>query len=273
VANDAVAEFKQASWTPWAASEWDEISTLIAEVAPRLLDHAGVEPGMTVLDVVTAGTGGSVAIEAARRGARVVGCDFGPELLDYARRCADEAGVEIDLVVGDPESLPFADGTFDRVLSSFGHMYSPRHALAGAELARVCRTGGIVATATWTSDGAIGAMFDVFERHLPPRPGFAEPPVLWGSEDHVRRLFEGLELEFERATLTFRQPSVGGLVTIYEDKFGPTVRVKEQLGERWPALRSELADIFEWWNHAEDGSLAMEAPYLITIGSKQGPAR
>ncbi len=152
---DPVSRASAANRTVWAAGEWDDVSRLVADVGPRLLDRVGVEPGMDVLDVGT-GSGGTVAIPAALRGARVVGSDLTPELFDHARRRAEEAGVTVEWVEADAEDLRFEDASFDRVLSTFGHMFAPRHERAGAELARVVRAGGMVATTTWRPEGFAG---------------------------------------------------------------------------------------------------------------------
>jgi SAM-dependent methyltransferase len=267
---DAIAEFKQRSRTTWSAGDWDEVSKLIADVGPRLLDRVGIEPGMDVLDVGT-GSGGTVAIPAAQRGARVVGSDLTPELFDDARRRAAEAGVEVRWVEADAEQLPFDDESFDRVLSTFGHMFAPRHERAAAELARVCRPGGVVGVCTWTPEGATGQFFATVGRHVPPPPDFAQPPILWGREDHVRELLEphGLELELQREVVVFTKSSADELVTFYETKFGPVVMAKAALGDGWPALRSELVEVFEQVNTATDGTFRIEAEYLVTIGSKR----
>ena len=125
--SDAVADFKQRARTTWAGGDWDSVSKFIAAVGPVLLDRVGIEPGMEVLDVGT-GSGGTVSIPAAQRGANVTGSDLTPELFDDARRRADQAGVEVEWVEADAEALPFEDESFDRVLSTFGHMFAPRHA-------------------------------------------------------------------------------------------------------------------------------------------------
>jgi ubiquinone/menaquinone biosynthesis C-methylase UbiE len=267
--SDPVAELRQRNRAVWAAGKWDDVSGLIAEVGPRLLDRVGIAPGMEVLDVGT-GSGGTVAIPAAQRGARVVGADLTPELFEDARRRAADAGVEVEWVEGDAEALPFEDESFDRVLSTFGHMFAPRHALAGAELARVCRPGGVVGTCTWTPEGFVGPLFKTVGAHLPPPADFAQPPDLWGSEEHVRQMLEpqGLELELHRETVAFNHPSVDDFVTFYEEKFGPIVMAKAALGERWPELRSEMTALCESWNQADDGSLRLEPEYLVTIGRK-----
>jgi SAM-dependent methyltransferase len=265
-----LAEIKQRSRTTWAAGDWDEASKLIAAVGPRLLDNVGIDAGMDVLDVGT-GSGGTIAIPAALRGARVVGSDLVPEHFDHARRRAKEAGVDVEWVEADAEALPFEDESFDRVLSTFGHMFAPRHATAAAELARVCRAGGAVATTTWTPEGLTGSFFETIGSYMPPPPDIAEPPVLWGSEQHVREMLEsqGLELEFDRDTVMLEKPSVDELVTFYEEKFGPMVMAKAALGERWPELRSDLVSLFESANEAGDGSVRIALEYLVTVGRKR----
>ena len=269
MADDPVADYKLGHRKTWASGDWDEISKLIAGVGPSLLDRLEVDAEMRVLDVGT-GTGGTVAIPAAQRGARVVGLDLAPELFEDARRRADDAGVEVEWVEGDAESLPFADDTFNRVISTFGHMFAPRHAVAGAELARVLMPGGALGTTTWTPEGAIGAMFRTMAGHVPPPPDFAEPPILWGNERHVREMLEphGLVLEFGREIVRFEAPSVEEYVRKYEEEFGPIVMAKAALGERWPDLRRDLVETFGSWNGGGDAGFEMDAEYLVTVGWK-----
>src|SRR4051812_23321949 len=267
----SVDDFKQRTRSIWASGHWDTIAKLIEDVGPRLIDRVGLEQGMEVLDVGT-GSGGTVAIPAAQRGGKVIGVDLTPELFEVARRRASEAQVDVQWVEGDAEALPFDDGSFDRVFSTFGHMFAPRHKQAGAELARVCRPGGVIGTTTWRADGAVGAMFKTVGGHMPPQPDFAEPPTLWGQEDHVREMLEphGIELEFERSTAAFERATLEDFVTTYEENFGPIVTAKRVLGDKWPALREDLAKTFSEWNRADDGSVRVEAEYLVTIGRRPG---
>jgi SAM-dependent methyltransferase len=268
---DPVEDFKQGARATWAAGNWDEVSSLIAGVGPALLDTVGIDPGMDVLDVGT-GSGGTVSIPAAQRGATVVGSDLTPELFDAARRRAADAGVEVEWVEADAEALPFEDESFDRVLSTFGHMFAPRHAVAAAELARVLRKGGVLGTATWTPEGQVGAFFAALSGHLPAPPDLAERPMAWGDEGHVRELLEphGLELEFERRNVTFEESSADELVNFYERNFGPVVMARAALGERWPEARADVVRAFEDWNEADDGTLRVSPEYLVTIGRKRG---
>ena len=173
----------------WAAGDYARFAPLVAEVGERLVQRAGIRPGDAVLDVAC-GTG-NVAIPAARAGGRVTGVDLTPEHFPAARSRATAAGVAVDWVEGDAEALPFEDDSFDVVLSSFGCMFAPRHAVAAAELARVLRPGGRLGVSAFTDRGAGGDFFRTLGAHLPAPPPFAENPLGWGDAAHVRALFPG----------------------------------------------------------------------------------
>src|SRR5215212_1970125 len=187
----------------WGSGNFAAIADRISEVGETVVDRAGVKPGMDVLDVAC-GTG-NATLPAAKTGARVTGLDFAPPLLAIARERAADAMVEIDFVEGDAQDLPFEDGSFDRVLSTFGHMFVPDHARAAAEMRRVLRPDGAIAIATWMPDGSIGRMFSVTAGLVPPPPD-AQSPLLWGTEDHVRDLLGNAE--FERREIVWTDDSV-----------------------------------------------------------------
>jgi ubiquinone/menaquinone biosynthesis C-methylase UbiE len=126
-------EFRRRARASWVAGDWDSCARLIESVGVVVLDRVDLRPGLDLLDVGT-GTGGNVAIPAARGGAKVVGLDIAPELFEHARRRAAEAGVEVEWIEGDAQELPFEDESFDRVVSTFGAMFAPDHARAAAEL-------------------------------------------------------------------------------------------------------------------------------------------
>src|SRR3954451_14051262 len=138
-----MSEASERSRAVWAAGNWDEISKILPPAGEVVLDYAGVESGMDVLDV-GCGSGGTVAIPAALRGANVTGADVAPEHFDAARRRAAEAGVEVEWVQADAADMPFEDASFDRVLSTFGHAFAPDQEGAANELVRVCRPGGMI---------------------------------------------------------------------------------------------------------------------------------
>lgn len=255
----------------WSAGNWDRVADYVAGVGGRLLDAIGVEPGMDLLDVGT-GSGGSVAIPAAKRGAVVVGSDITATHFDAARERASAAGVSVEWVEGDALELPFDDASFDRVCSTFGHMFAPDHGLAAAELVRVCRPGGAIGFCAWAPEGLVGRMFQTTAAHMPPPPEGFQPPPLWGTESHVRDLLEphGVELSFERLTNVFREESLELYSERFDTNFGPMVMARAALGDGWPALRNELDAMFAAENQATDGSMRFEAEYLQTVARKPG---
>jgi SAM-dependent methyltransferase len=259
-----LAKLKQGARATWAAGDFPEIAKRqLWEVGPRIVQAVGVRPGEDVLDVAC-GTG-NAAIRAAQAGARVVGVDLTPELFDAGRRLAADAGVAIEWVHGDAEELPFEDESFDVGLSTFGCMFAPRHEVTARELARVLRRGGRLGITAWTPEGAMGTFGRTVGPYLPPPSPLAEPPVLWGSEDHVDGLFEGtgIELEFERDTvMPMPFESTEAAIEFLATKFGPMVMAR-QLAEasgRWPELRAELETLYD-----RDEPLE----YLVTLGRKE----
>lgn len=263
----AADDFKQGQRKMWSTGDFPTIATTIQGASDVTIDRLRVEPGQDLLDVATGS--GNAAIPAALAGARVVGLDQVPELLEAARRRADEAGVEIEWVEGDAENLPFDDGSFDRVSSVFGAMFAPRHQRTADELTRVTRPGGRIAVAAWTPEGLNGQMFKTIGAHMPPPPPELTPPVLWGSEDHVRGLFSDprLTVTFERHTIPVAWDSIAGWIDHCEVNLGPTVLAKGALEPqgRWDAARADLAALYERFNEADDGSLNAPAEYLVSV--------
>jgi SAM-dependent methyltransferase len=260
-ATDHFAAIKDRQRATWAAGNFDDIAQLILDVGETCVDRSGIEAGMDVLDI-GCGTG-NAAIPAARRGATVTGLDLTPELLEMARANAAEAGVDVTWVEGDAEALPFEDASFDRVMSTFGVIFAPRHEVAAAEMARVCRPGGRIVMCNWPPTGLPGQMFKLFGSYMPPPPEGVQPPSLWGDAEHLQRLFAkatGTTPSLEPGLV--RQPMPAeDLIPFFEERFGPAVKAKELLEPqgRWEELRAkwlELVSSFE-----RDG--AIENEYVI----------
>jgi len=257
-------EFKQRQRAMWAAGDYATLSEYISDVGEHVVERAGVEASMRVLDVAC-GTG-NAAIPAARAGAEVTGLDLVPELLEGGRAKAVSAGVEIHWVEGDAEDLPFDDDAFDRVLSTAGHMFAPRHKRTADEMARVCSPGGAVAIACWTPEGSVGDVLRASGSYMPPPPDFASPPILWGTEDHVREMFApATDFEFERRSTIIEYESVEGFADFFMDRFGPMVVARQMLGERFGELRSEILEIWGRWNESGDGRLVLPQEYLLSV--------
>jgi len=268
-----VDELKRTHRAIWAAGDYAAVAEEINDAPPRdLLDRVKVNAGEEVLDVAT-GTG-NIALPVAAAGARVVGLDLTPELFETARRRAADQGVAVDWVEGDAEELPFEDESFDVVLSVFGVQFAPRHEIVARELARVTRPGGRIGLVNWTPEGQIGELFKIMGAYLPAPPAYASAPPLWGSEEHVRGLFAdtSIELEFTRCHNPWRFDSAEHYVVFMETNYGPALKARERLTSegRWEECRNEIHAMAERRNEATDGSLLMQAEYLVAVGSKSG---
>lgn len=258
-------EFKTRQRATWDAGDYAALSERIADVGELVAARAGIEPGMSVLDVAC-GTG-NAARPAARAGGQVTGLDLVPKLLEQGRAKAESDGLEIEWVEGDAEELPFEDASFDRLLSTFGHMFAPRHRRVADEMIRVCRKGGAIVTATWTADGTFGAMSAASAPFMPPPPDYASPPVLWGSEEYIREMFGSVAtgFEFERHINWIEDDSVESFADIFMELFPPMVTARAMLGEGFGELREKIVDIWRGANVAKDGSLRLPQEYLLSI--------
>ena len=263
---------KQVERRTWATGDYDAMMRTegLYAVGARLVDTVGVHPGETVLDVAC-GTG-NATIPAAQAGGQVTGVDLTPELLEVAGQRATRAGVEIALREGDAEELPFDDGHFEVVVSSFGSMFAPRHEVVADELVRVLAPGGRLGVASWTPDGAMGEFFRAAAPHLPTPPAFVDPPLGWGQETYVQELFEGtgVPLRFAREHWTITHPSVAAAVECYTTLFGP-LTTGRQLAEdegRWPAFEAELTALFEGLDTTDGREVTFPAEYLLVLGTK-----
>jgi SAM-dependent methyltransferase len=257
-------EFKARQRTTWEAGDYDPFSERIGEVGELVVARAQIEPGTSVLDVAC-GTG-NASLRAARVGAQVTGLDLAPKLLSEGRAKAQAAGLEIDWVEGDAEALPFEDGRFERVLSTFGHMFAPRHRRTAEEMVRVCRDGGTIVTAAWTPEGTVGELMRAGGAYMPPPPDYASPPSLWGTEEHVRELFGPVakELEFERRAVWVEADSLEAWAEDFMGRFPTMVAAQAALGERFPEFRDKVVAIWEEANESTDGSFRMPQEYLLS---------
>lgn len=254
----------------WSAGDFDAIAHRIWEVGDGLAEKVGVTAGERVLDVAC-GTG-NAAIPAAAKGAEVTGLDITPKLLEDAKRNADKYGVEIEWVEGDAQDLPFDDGSFDLVISTFGCMFAPDHARTAAEIVRVLKPGGRFGVVAWRPEGNIGRFFLTILKYAPPPPEGFQPPPLWGVRDHVTEIFAptGVELSFEDGAAHWRFESVEETVAEYSEKFGPIVLLRPELEAdgRWESLLADLEAMYEDVNTASDGGVEFDGEYLITQGKK-----
>ena len=262
-------EFRARTRATWAAGDWDAMADLIVPVGPVALTAADVAEGMDVLDVGT-GSGGNIAIPAALMGAHVVGSDLTPEMIPLAKARAAEAGVDVTWVEADAMELPFADDSFDRVISTFGAMFAPDHKRTAAELARVCRPGGRIVMTTWQTDGFAGAMFKTMSSFMPPPPPGIEGPLEWGDPAHVAEVFGsiGLEPVLTPNGVSIAFASVDQTLEFHESNLGPLVVARAALepAGRWEDVRAAFRSLIEQFDRNPGDSVQiLNEYYVITV--------
>jgi SAM-dependent methyltransferase len=263
------AAIKRRQQQAWASGDFAVVAARIVLVAEQLCDTADLHAGWSVLDVATGSANGAIA--AARLGCNAVGVDYVPALLERGRRRAAAEGLELELVEGDAEALPFADASFDAVMSVFGSMFAPDHPQAAAELLRVCRPGGTIALASWTPDGFIGELFRTVAAHVPP-PADVPSPMLWGTEDHLRELFgAGIStLEVTERTFTWRFPSAEDFVTFFRLWYGPTLKAFAALDDvAGDALELDLLALARRFDRLGTDAIAIPATYTEAIALRR----
>jgi SAM-dependent methyltransferase len=258
-----LAAVKERQQKTWASGDFHEIASRIVLVAEQLCDSADLHAGWRVLDVATGS--GNAAIAAARLGCTAVGVDYVPALVERAKVRAQAEGLDVELLVGDAEALPFPADSFDAVTSVFGTMFAPDHRQTANELLRVSRPGGTIALASWTPDGFIGELFKVVSKHVPPPAGVASP-LLWGTEAHLRELFgdELAWLDVAERTFTFRFASPAEFVTFFRAWYGPTLKAFEAAPDP-AALEADLIALVERFDRLGTGATAVPAAYLEAV--------
>ena len=248
----------------WAAGDYAAVATPLLIVSELLCEAVDVRAGRKVLDV--AAGSGNTALAAARRRCETVGIDYVAALLDRARERAAVERLGVRFEEGDAEQLPYADRSFDFVLSTFGVMFAPDQARAAGELARVCRSGGRIGLAGWTPEGFVGQWFQLCARYAPPPPG-VKTPLAWGTEAGLRELLGNAgPMRTERRFYVMRYPSPGHWLAFFRANFGPVKMAFESLDaaarERFAAEQLELARRF---NRSGDDTLVLPGEYLEVV--------
>jgi SAM-dependent methyltransferase len=265
MSTDPFAQFKAVQREGWALFAPLESFTTIP--AAQLVKHARVVAGQKVLDAAC-GTG-VVAITAARAGAQVRALDLSPVLLEQAKRNAALAAVNIEFSEGDVEALPYEDGTFDVVLSQFGHMFAPRPDVAIGQMLRVLKPGGTIAFSTWPPEHFVGQTFALIGKHVPPPPDAAPPPQ-WGDPNVVRQRLGDrvLDIVFDRGVMIVPALSPQHYRKVLEETLGPVVKLVAMLqGEpaKLAAFRAELETFLN--RNIQDNMLPQH--FLMTRATKK----
>lgn len=272
-AAEANRALKAAHRTMWALGNYHTFAaSTVWELGPVLVDACRISRGQRVLDVA-AGTG-NVAIRAAMVGAAVVASDLTPENFEAGRRAARAAGVEVEWIEGDAEALPFEDEGFDVVTSCVGAMFAPDQQKVANELLRVCRAGGTIGMINFTPEGRGGDFFGLLAPYAPPlRPG-AFPPLMWGNEDHVRKLFDQRVTwqEMTRREYVERAASPRAYLDLFKQTFGPMVAIYGSLAGQPGQAAALDRDFLEFVGRSNrstpDGPIQIPYEYLLVVARK-----
>jgi ubiquinone/menaquinone biosynthesis C-methylase UbiE len=260
-----LAALKTRQQASWSSGDYAVVGTTLQIVGEDLCEALDLRPGQDVLDV--AAGNGNVSLAAARRWCNVVATDYVPELLERARDRADAERLPIEFREADAEALPFKDGRFDVVVSTFGVMFVADHDRAAAELLRVTKRGGKIGMANWTPDGFIGQLFKTIGKHLPPPPG-AKSPALWGMRSRISEMFEAHASSVKSAqrNFVFRYRSADHWLEIFKTYYGPVLKTFAALdAAKQEALESDLRALIAQFNRSGDSTMIVPSEYLEIV--------
>ena len=252
----------------WSSGHYSKIGSLLQISGERLIDAMSPRPGSSFLDV--AAGNGNLTLAAARRFLKVVSTDYVASSLEDGRARARANGFDIAFRTADCEALPFDDGSFDYVGSTYGVMFTANQEQAASELARVCRPGGRIGMANWTPDGFLGALFQVIGRFNPPPTGL-HPPARWGTEAFLEEQFgpTAAAIDVRRRTFPFCYLSAEHFLQWMAEWYGPILKALDaQTPERRTEMKQAVIDLFNQHNVATDGSLRIDAEYLEVVITK-----
>ena len=264
-----LAVVKTRQQAAWSSGNYALIGATLQIVGEDLCEALDLRSGQTVLDV--AAGNGNATLAAARRWCDVTSTDYVPALLDRGRARAAAEGWTIDFQQADAEALPFADNSFDAVVSTFGVMFTPNQDQAAAELARVCKHGGKIGLANWTPDGFIGQVFKTIGKHMPP-PAGVKSPAVWGTRERIEEMF-GAQADWikcEACNFVFRYHSAAHWMDVFKTYYGPLLKTFAALKpDAQQALHDDLVALIERFNVAKDGTMVVPSGYLeIVVGKK-----
>jgi ubiquinone/menaquinone biosynthesis C-methylase UbiE len=251
----------------WSSGNYAVVGTTLQIVGENLCEAVDLRSNQRVLDV--AAGNGNATLAAARRFADVTSTDYVGTLLDQGRTRAGAENLPVTFQQADAENLPFADGSFDVVLSTFGVMFTPDQAKAAKELLRVCRPGGKIGLANWTPEGFIGRLFKIIGKYVPPAPGLSSP-ALWGQRSHLEALFgKNVSIAAASRHFVFRYKSPAHWVEIFRTYYGPVLKAFAAVdAAKQKSLETEILALIGEFNTAKDGTLVVPSEYLEVVVTK-----
>ena len=249
----------------WSSGDYAIVGTTLQIVGEELCEALDVRAGQRVLDV--AAGNGNATLAAARRWCDVVSTDYVGALLDRGRERANAERLQVEFREADAEALPFADASFDAVVSTFGVMFTPDQERAANELIRVCKPSGKIGLANWTPDGFIGQLFKIIGKHNPPPSGIRSP-ALWGTRTRIAELFDdhATSIKAAQRNFVFRYRSPDHLLEIFRTYYGPVLKTFAALAPpAQAALEGDLLALVDTFNRSGDGTVVIPSEYLEIV--------
>jgi len=253
----------------WSSGDYAIVGTTLQIVGEELCEALDIRAGQSVLDV--AAGNGNATLAAARRWCQVTSTDYVPSLLERGRQRASADGLSVEFKEADAEALPFGDGAFDAVVSTFGVMFTPNQDRAASELARVCKSGGKIGLANWTPDGFIGQLFKTLGKYLPPPLG-AKSPALWGTKARIDEMFgaQASNIQATRRNFAFRYRSPEHFIDIFKTYYGPVLKAFAALdAAKQDGLKRDMLALIATMNRSEDDTMVVPSEYLEVVVTKR----
>ncbi len=253
----------------WSSGNYAVIGTTLQIVGEQLCEALDLRAGSQVLDV--AAGNGMASLAAARRWCNVTSTDYVPALLECGRARAAADGLSIEFKQADAEALPFDDGSFDAVVSTFGVMFTPNQAQSASELARVCKRGGRIGLANWTPEGFIGQVFKTLGKYLPP-PAGAKSPALWGTRAALDEMFgsQAGSIRAEPRMFNFRYRSPEHFLDVFKTFYGPVLKAFAALdATSQQNLHNDLYALIVRMNKSGDATMVVPSEYLEVVITKR----
>jgi ubiquinone/menaquinone biosynthesis C-methylase UbiE len=253
----------------WSSGDYAVVGTTLQIVGETLCEALDLRPGQKVLDV--AAGNGNVTLAAARRWCEVVSTDYVPALLERGRERAAAERLAIEFRQADAEALPFADASFDVVVSTFGVMFTADQDKAAAELVRVCKPGGKIGLANWTPDGFIGQLFKTIGKHMPP-PAGVKSPALWGTSARITEFFgaQAASIQLEQRDFVFRYRSAQHWLDVFKTYYGPLLKTFAALDPKaQTALTDDLFALIRRFNRSGDSTIVVPSEYLEVVVTRR----
>ena len=255
----------------WVSGDFGAIGTTLQIVGELLCEATDVRAGSKVLDAAPGNAIGALA--AARRWCDVTAVGYVPDLLNDRSWRSEAERLSIQCGDADRSVLPFANDTFDVVLSSFGFALVPDQSRAAHELMRVCRPGGHIGLASWTPCGFVGQLLALLERHAPRQwPHFTSGLLDGVLDDHLDRLFRvsAADIDTTYRHFIFRYRSPKHCVDVFRRWYGPMWASFASLSpEGQRRLERDVVSLLLDFNDSGDTTLVVPSEYVEVVVTKK----